>query len=296
MKHCLTCFATLAAFLCLAQPASPAATTTPGSRATKASAAATTSGSPASNASAATTTPGSPAAKASAAAPAVTTRPPADSLMQRAGTPRTVKEFLQMSPTDTTLCLLRGVVTSIRSSSGGNLFVSDGSGEVFIYGIVDPKHPGWGFRQMDIKVGDTLSLSGRRQVYKETIEMTAARLVAKSAGPDHDAPLVLDREASFKGKYGAEALEAFTSWVDKRVKYPKTAGAEQPDGSTVVMVRFVVGRNGGVQEVQATKGAGMAFNEEAVRVVRSAPKWKPAMLDGKPFRVTYTVPVTFKTR
>lgn len=205
------------------------------------------------------------------------------------GVPTTVRDFLKMSSTDTTTCLIKGVVSSIRSTSGGNFYIKDETGELFIYGIVDPAHPGWGFNQMDISVGDTLALSGRRQVYKTTVEMTSARLVSKAIGPDHGAPVKLDREPSFKGKKGDAARKAFSEWVSARLRYPK----EAQGASGTVYVKFVIGRNGGVQEVQVLKGVNHALNEEALRVVRSAPKWKPAMLNGQPVRTSHTLPIIF---
>ena len=205
------------------------------------------------------------------------------------GVPTTIKDFLKMSSTDTTTCRVSGVVTSIRSSSGGNFYIKDDTGELFIYGIIDPAHPGWGFRQMDIKQGDTLTLCGRRQVYNTTIEMTSARLLAKSNGPDHDAPIKFDREPSFKGKTGEAAKVEFSKWVASKIRYPKEAEGV----SGTVKVKFVIGVNGGVQEVQVVKGVNQALNNEAVRVVSSSPKWKPAILNGKPVRMTYTLPVVF---
>ena len=205
------------------------------------------------------------------------------------GVPTTIKDFLKMSSTDTTTCLVTGVVTSIRSSSGGNFYIKDNSGELFIYGIIDPAHPGWGFRQMDISVSDTLTLCGRRQMYKTTVEMTAARLVSKADGPEHGAPIKYDREPSFKGKTGIEAKQAFSQWVSSKLRYPKDAQG----ASGTVTVKFVIGRNGGVQEVQIVKGINQALNEEALRVVRSAPKWKPGIINGEAVRSTYTLPVTF---
>ena len=36
------------------------------------------------------------------------------------------------------------------------------------------------------------------------------------------------------------------------------------------------------------------MNAEAERVVKSAPKWKPAKMDGAEVRITYTIPVVFE--
>ena len=192
-----------------------------------------------------------------------------------------------MSNQDTTLCCVRGVVTVVKSTSGGNFYISDGTGDLYIYGIVDPAHPGRGFRQMDIKQSDTVTLSGRRQVYKTIVEMTSARLVSRSDGPDHNAPVKYDKEASFKGKTGPEADDAFTKWVEAHINRP--AGTEDLHG--FIEVAYVVGRNGGVQEVQIVKGINPTTNEVVLRVVRSAPNWKPAVLGGQSVRVKKSITV-----
>ena len=41
------------------------------------------------------------------------------------------------------------------------------------------------------------------------------------------------------------------------------------------------------------KGVFPSLDAEAVRVVKSSPKWKPGIKNGKPVRVTYTLPVIF---
>ena len=65
-------------------------------------------------------------------------------------------------------------------------------------------------------------------------------------------------------------MAAFKQWVMARVKAP----ADGASGK--VQVGFVVGRNGGVQEVQILKSTIPSMNEEVMRVVKSSPKWKPA--------------------
>ena len=204
------------------------------------------------------------------------------------GTPKTIQEFLQMSDNDTTTCILTGIVDRVTSNAG-NLYLRDDTAQVYLYGVVDPGRPNYGFRQYDIKAGDTLTVRGRRTLYKDIIEMTSAKLVRKANGPDHDAPVKLDKEPSFKGKSGDEADEAFAEWVQAHLKRP--AGYEEVHAS--VSVQFVIGTNGGVQEVQVIKGANRAFNDEAVRAVSSAPKWKSGIKDGKPVRTRHRIKVEF---
>ena len=201
-----------------------------------------------------------------------------------------VKEFLKLQASDTTSYLVQGVVAKVRSATSGSFYLEDRTGTLLVYGLKDPAQPGVNFGQLDIVKGDTLTVLGRFTIYGgSTLEMKDGRLVRKADGPDHNLSFYdrLERKPSFKGKEGAEGLEAFKAWVQKNLK--KAADGEK--GS--VEVRFVIGRNGGIQEVQAIKGGTSAMRAEAVRVVQSAPKWKPAISDGSPVRMPYTLEVRF---
>ena len=201
-----------------------------------------------------------------------------------------VKEFLKLQVSDTTSYLVQGVVAKVRSSTSGSFYLEDNTGTLLVYGLQDPAQPGKNFNQMDIVKGDTLTVLGRFTIYGgSTLEMKDGRLIRKADGPDHNLSFYdrLERKPSFKGKEGAEGLNAFKAWVQKNLK--KAADG----GQGTVEVRFVIGRNGGVQEVQAIKGGTSAMRAEAVRVVQSAPKWKPAISDGSPVRMPYTIDVKF---
>ena len=202
-----------------------------------------------------------------------------------------VQEFLKLSRTDTASYVVRGVVEKVRSSTSGSFYLKDATGTMLVYGIADPANPGLSFSALDIVKGDTLSVMGRFTIYNGTTkEMKDGRLLSKSDGPDHHLSFYdrLDRKPIFKGKEGQEGLKAFREWVQAHVRKP-TDGA-----AGTVKVRFVVGRNGGVQEVQIVEGLSPALNEEARRVVMSSPKWKPAKADGAEVRITYTIPVRFE--
>ena len=201
-----------------------------------------------------------------------------------------VKEFLKLQASDTTSYLVQGVVAKVRSTTSGSFYLEDRTGTLLVYGLKDPAQPGVNFGQLDIVKGDTLTVLGRFTIYGgSTLEMKDGRLIRKADGPDHNLSFYdrLERKPAFKGKEGADGLEAFKAWVQKNLK-------KAADGATgTVEVRFVVGRNGGIQEVQAIKGGTPAMRAEAVRVVQSAPKWKPAVSDGSPVRMPYTLEVRF---
>ena len=209
------------------------------------------------------------------------------------GIRKTADEFNRMSRSDTSLVVLHGVVTRIRNTQRGTFYLKDGTGEAYIYGLVDGREGmNQSFKQMNVAVGDTVTVSGRRTVYNGTvIEMAGGHLLRKADGPDHAAEVQRAREPdvwpSFKGK----GPEAFSSWVTAHLKYPKDAKAAHIDGT--VRVKFVIGTNGGVQEVEVDQGVFPSLDAEAVRVVKSSPKWKPAIKDGRPIRMVYHLPVVF---
>lgn len=209
------------------------------------------------------------------------------------GVRKTMDEFNKMSRSDTTLVELHGVVSKVGANPRGILYLKDETGEAYIYGLEDGREgSSVSFPQMEIVPGDTLTVYGRRTVYNGTIiEMAGGHLTRKVDGPRHAEMLenakALDKYPTFKGK----GPEAFAAWVSARLKYPKEARASLIDGT--VTVQFVIGTNGGVQEVEVLEGLHPALDAEAVRVIKSSPKWKPGMRGGKPVRVVYTIPVIF---
>lgn len=199
----------------------------------------------------------------------------------------TVKEFLKLSTRDTTSYVVSGVVTKTGSSSRGSFYLKDRTGSLYVYGIKDPADASRSFRQMDIVPGDTVSVLGRFTIYNETTkEMKDGRLLSKSNGPDHDKPFAerIDRPMSFKGKAGNDAIDAFREWVEAQVVAPEGVSGK-------IQVGFVVGRNGGVQEVQILRSSVPSLNEQVMNIVKSSPKWKPSKLDGSPLRTNVRVTV-----
>jgi protein TonB len=61
-------------------------------------------------------------------------------------------------------------------------------------------------------------------------------------------------------------------------------------------VTFIVERNGNFSGVRVVRGIGGGCDEEAVRVVKAMPRWKPGVLDGEAVRVQFLMPVRFTLR
>ena len=86
--------------------------------------------------------------------------------------------------------------------------------------------------------------------------------------------------------------QAMMKFVADNVQYPQEARDKEISGR--VLVSFIVEKDGSIAEVKVVKGIGGGCDEEAVRVVKAMPKWKPGMDKGKPVRVHYMLPLIFK--
>lgn len=81
-------------------------------------------------------------------------------------------------------------------------------------------------------------------------------------------------------------------YISKNVKYPQIARESGIKGR--VIIGFVIEPNGSVSNVKVLQGSiGGGCDEEAVRVVKSMPRWKPGIQDGKAVRVRLAIPVNF---
>jgi protein TonB len=82
-------------------------------------------------------------------------------------------------------------------------------------------------------------------------------------------------------------------YLAENVKYPVIAQENGIQGR--VICQFVVNKDGSIVDVQAVRSSGEpSLDKEAIRVIKSMPKWKPGKQRGKPVRVKYTVPVNFR--
>jgi protein TonB len=87
-------------------------------------------------------------------------------------------------------------------------------------------------------------------------------------------------------------MAAFYEYVGKKLKYPAQARRMGIEGK--VFVEFVVDKDGTITDVKAIKGIGAGCDEEAIRVIQTAPKWNPGKQRGRPVKVRMILPITFK--
>ena len=81
-------------------------------------------------------------------------------------------------------------------------------------------------------------------------------------------------------------------YIAKNLNYPQEAIEKGIEGR--VFVGFIIDVDGSVTDVKLLRGIGGGCDEEAIRVIKSLPKWRPAKQNGVFSRVSYQIPVNFK--
>lgn len=85
--------------------------------------------------------------------------------------------------------------------------------------------------------------------------------------------------------------EARMNFLRENIKYPQMARESGIQGT--VYVTFVVEPSGNITNIKILRGIGGGCDEEALRVVRQMPKWKPGKQRGKSVRVQFNMPIRF---
>ncbi|PLX13510.1 MAG: hypothetical protein C0597_11620 [Marinilabiliales bacterium] len=99
-------------------------------------------------------------------------------------------------------------------------------------------------------------------------------------------------DADIMPKFEGNDPDEFRYFIQKNVKYPKAAQEKGAEGK--VFVKFTVGSDGEVKDIKVLRGVDEYLDQEALRVVKSSPKWTPAIKDNKAVAVQFTFPITFK--
>lgn len=87
-------------------------------------------------------------------------------------------------------------------------------------------------------------------------------------------------------------MNAFYRYVATYLIYPEIARRMGIEGN--VFIEFVVEKDGAITAVRSLKGIGAGCDEEAVKVINKAPKWRPGKQRGKPVRVRIVLPIHFR--
>lgn len=87
-------------------------------------------------------------------------------------------------------------------------------------------------------------------------------------------------------------FNALVGFISKNLKYPKVCQEMKIQGR--VVVKFTVKSDGSIDNVRVPKPVDIYLDKEAIRLVKSMPRWTPGTQDGKPVDVEFTLPINFK--
>jgi TonB family protein len=118
-------------------------------------------------------------------------------------------------------------------------------------------------------------------------ELVAKPITIVAKHTDDKVYILVDVMPEFKG--GTEAL---MKYLGNNVKYPKEAKENKIEGK--VLIGFIIDTKGNIKEVNIIKTADELLDAEAVRVIKTMPKWKPGKQDGKKVNVKFVLPIAFK--
>jgi len=88
--------------------------------------------------------------------------------------------------------------------------------------------------------------------------------------------------------------EARINYMANNVKYPATAKEKGVQG--MVIVSFVVEKDGSIGDAKVVRGVEKSLDTEALRVVKEMPRWTPGIQKGQKVRVNFNMPVSFKLK
>lgn len=104
-----------------------------------------------------------------------------------------------------------------------------------------------------------------------------------------DIVVFAEQEATFPGGWGK-----WTRFLNKNLKYPKRAKRMGISGT--VFLSFVVDKNGVISDIEVLREVGGGLDEEAIRVLKSSPKWNPGLQRGRPVKSRMSIRIAFTLR
>ena len=140
----------------------------------------------------------------------------------------------------------------------------------------------------DVKLDDVDIISSEDDASSAQVEAyTPPAVVEEEEESSQQIFTVVETMPEFPG--GQMAL---LQYLSKSIKYPVIAQENGIQGR--VSCSFVVNKDGSIVDAEVIRGVDPSLDKEALRVINSMPKWSPGKQRGKPVRVKYTVPVTFR--
>lgn len=125
--------------------------------------------------------------------------------------------------------------------------------------------------------------------FADDLEITTQVVEVAEEEIEEDQPFIkVEKMPMFQGG----DLNTFRNWVQSKVRYPQIAQENGVQGK--VVLSFVVEKDGSLTNIEVLQSPDRSLADEAVRVLKTSPKWEPGQQRNQPVRVKYTLPVDFR--
>lgn len=138
----------------------------------------------------------------------------------------------------------------------------------------------------DVKVEDFV-IDAEDDADKHQAEIVPVVIEEEETTVEEEIFQVVEEDPEFPG-----GMDALYKYLGESLKYPPMAKENNIEGR--VYVTFVVEKDGSISNARILRDIGGGCGQEAIRVVKAMPKWKPGKQRGKGVRVQFNLPVTFK--
>ena len=138
----------------------------------------------------------------------------------------------------------------------------------------------------DAEVTNELVVNAEVTDDTKNIEITPVVVEEEEEEEEQQIFTVVENDPEFPG-----GMEALYKYLAQNIKYPQLARDNNITGR--VYVTFVVERDGSITGCRVLRDIGGGCGQEAIRVVKSMPKWTPGKQRGKAVRVQFNLPVNF---
>lgn len=141
----------------------------------------------------------------------------------------------------------------------------------------------------DAKIENELGIVDMSQNKAENVEVSHVEVQPEEEVKEEQIFVVVEEQPEYPGGAGA-----MYKYLMSNIQYPAAAREANIEGK--VYVQFVVEKDGSISNVVVKRDIGGGCGVEALRVVRSMPKWKPGKQRGKTVRAQFTLPVNFSLK
>lgn len=139
----------------------------------------------------------------------------------------------------------------------------------------------------DVEIKNELVIQDANDLSKPDVPVVKIEVKEEEEVVEEEIFLVVEEQPSFPG-----GEDKMFEYLYSNIKYPQVAKENNITGR--VFLTFVVEKDGSIANAKILRDIGGGCGQEALRVVKSMPKWSPGKQRGKPVRVQFNLPVVFE--